>query len=549
VVSELQLAQGLVVGAYLVVLLLLSAYGVHRSYLVWLLHRTSKGASPRPASGGNSLPTVTVQLPVFNEAGVIERLIDAACALDYPGDRLEIQVLDDSTDETRRIAARCVAEQRRRGVRITHLCRCERVGFKAGALAHGLEHSPSELVAMLDADFVPEPDFLRCMVGSFADPHVGMVQACWTHLNRDRSLLTRVQAQMLDAHFLVEHEARFRAGRFFNFNGTAGIWRRRAIEEAGGWQGDTLTEDLDLSYRAQLEGWRFVFRPDVHAAAELPESIAALKAQQRRWARGSVQTARKLLGRVFAAPVPLATKVEAFFHLSANLAYPMLVLLALLMVPNVVFRQHLGPSWRWLLLLDAAAITCALGSLGIFYVAASLRAGRSARQALWLLPAVMAVGVGISVSNTLAVLQGLLGRVGTFERTPKSGSCGRAWRPLLERYRVKVGWLPIAEGVLGLYTLAAVWLAVDRSSLASIPLLVLFPAGLLGVALGSVLSALPVARAFHASPSGSASPGSGRRPRRSVSSASSSANGPYSMRRTPGTSRQTPVVTKAPKVR
>ena len=317
---------------------------------------------------------MTVQLPLYNERCVVERLLDAVGALDYPADRLEIQVLDDSTDETSALAAAAVERLRARGLAVAHLRRAHRRGFKAGALAAGLEAARGELIAVFDADFVPPPGFLTATVPSFADPAVGMVQARWEHLNREASLLTRVQALLLDGHFAVEHRARHVAGCFFNFNGTAGIWRRQAIADAGGWAHDTLTEDLDLSYRAQLAGWRFVYLPDVAVPAELPADAASFKAQQRRWAKGSLQTARKVLPRLLAARLPWRVKLEACAHLTANLSYPLMVALSLLLFPAMAARR--GSARSLLLWVDAPLFVAATASVFTFYLASQVLLGR-----------------------------------------------------------------------------------------------------------------------------------------------------------------------------
>ena len=357
--------EGAVVAAYYATLLVLAIYGSHRYYLLHLYYR-HRGDVPRPAARLDPLPLVTVQLPVYNERYVVERLIRAACALDYPADRLEIQVLDDSTDDTSRLAAAVVETMRRRGPDVVHLRRGSREGFKAGALAHGLARARGELIAVLDADFVPSPPFLLDLVHHFSDPRVGMVQARWGHLNREYSVLTRIQSIFLDGHFVIEHAARHRAGRFFNFNGTAGIWRRTCIDSAGGWQSDTLTEDLDLSYRAQLLGWEFVFLPDVVAPAELPADNDAFKTQQHRWTLGSIQTGRKILPRLLRARLPRRVKVEAFFHLTNNSAYALMVLLAILIVPAVLARRALGLDG--LMYLDLPLFFLSTLSVSTFYI-------------------------------------------------------------------------------------------------------------------------------------------------------------------------------------
>lgn len=453
-------------GAYYALLVALAVYGLHRYALVRLRRKFSaagRAAPPVP----EVWPDLTVQLPIFNEPCVAARLVDAAAALCYAG-RLHIQVLDDSDDETTAIIAERVAAHRREGVSIDHVQRRKRSGFKAGALAHGLGLTASELIAIFDADFVPPSDLLERMVPWFADADVGMVQARWGHLNRDDSALTRAQAIYLDAHFAVESAARCFSGRFFNFNGTAGIWRRRAIEDAGGWSDATLTEDLDLSYRAQLVGWRFVFLPDVDVPAELPGTIAAFHSQQRRWAKGSLQTARRILPRIVArAGLPLATKVEAFFHLTNNIAYLLTLLLALLMVPALALRHLSGIGWS--LVIDAALFLASTISVVAFYVEGQRQVGRrlTAREILAVLP----VGIGMSVVNAAAVLEGLFQRGGYFSRTPKSG--GRAGLVTLDRF----DHLPVAESLLSLFFLVSLGLFFKQGHFVAMPFVLLFLSG------------------------------------------------------------------------
>ncbi|HEU4888650.1 MAG TPA: glycosyltransferase, partial [Thermoanaerobaculia bacterium] len=345
---------------YYVVLSVLAVYSIHRLHLVRLRRRTP----PPTRVTATVYPPLTVQLPLYNEPNVALRLIDAVARLDYPG-ALDIQVLDDSTDETSSIVAGAVARIAANGTSIAHIRRASRDGFKAGALAHGMRLSTSELFAVFDADFVPPRDLLLRMVPYFADAGVGMVQARWTHLNRDESLLTRVQALFLDAHFAVESAARNFGGRFFNFNGTAGIWRRAAIEEAGGWSSSTLTEDLDLSYRAQLAGWEFVFLNDVEVPAELPAALSGFQDQQHRWAKGSIQTARKLLGTIVGSGLGRRVKSEAVFHLTNNSAYLFTVLLALLIVPSMLVRYRNGLAWMFA--IDVPLFVASTGSVLLFY--------------------------------------------------------------------------------------------------------------------------------------------------------------------------------------
>jgi cellulose synthase/poly-beta-1,6-N-acetylglucosamine synthase-like glycosyltransferase len=332
------LSQTLLIGAYFIVIAVLAVYGFHRSQLLYILWRTRKNA-PVPKELFQEKPLVTIQLPMFNELYVAERLLDAVALIEYPRDRLEIQVLDDSIDETRELMKKKCEALRAKGLDVIYLHRTDRSGFKAGALEAGLAVAKGEFVAIFDADFIPPPTLLLEMIDHFTDERVGMVQARWEHINRDFSTLTKVQAILLDGHFLVEHAARNRSGRFFNFNGTAGIWRKSTIQDAGGWQHDTLTEDLDLSYRAQLKGWRFVYLPQIVAPAELPVEMNSFKTQQFRWAKGSIQTMRKLLPMIWRAKLPWKVKSEALFHLTNNFAYGFLVLLAMLSLPTLVLRS------------------------------------------------------------------------------------------------------------------------------------------------------------------------------------------------------------------
>ncbi|PYS94716.1 MAG: glycosyl transferase family 2 [Acidobacteria bacterium] len=478
-----------IVSLYLATLLVLSLYGCHRLYLLNLHLRQAPGRDRRRLPGPDGLPRVTVQLPIYNERYVVARLIRAACALEYPRDRLEIQVLDDSSDETSRIAAREIEAMRRSGMPIVHLRRGHREGFKAGALADGLRSARGDLVAIFDADFVPPPRFLLDLVHHFEDPRVGMVQARWGHLNRDFSLLTRVQSIFLDGHFIIEHAARHGAGLFFNFNGTAGVWRRSCIESAGGWRSDTLTEDLDLSYRAQILGWRFVFDAGVVAPAELPATMDAFRSQQHRWARGSIQTGLKLLPRLLRARLPVPVKVEAFFHLSSNGAYVLMLLLALLIVPAMVARRGMGI--RALLLVDLPLFLMSTGSVSAFYLCAQRRLGRGWRSSLASLPFVMALGIGLALNNSRAVLGALAGRRAEFVRTPKYSlnGAGGDWRGKAYRAR-RARLLPALEILFGLYFTAAGAYAILTGMYASLPFLVLFQTGFLYASLLSLFQGL-----------------------------------------------------------
>jgi hypothetical protein len=425
----LDLARGASTIAYAGVQLLLAAYSSHRWVVLW---RAARARRRRPAAAAprrERVPFVTVQLPVYNERAVVERLVDAVSALDWPRDRLEIQVLDDSTDDTRARAARAVARARSRGVDVIHRVRAGRVGFKAGALAAGLAEARGDFVAVFDADFVPPADFLRRGILPFDDPEVGMVQACWTHLNRDRSLLTAAQATLLDAHFRLEHRTRADAGLFFNFNGTAGIWRRACIADAGGWSSDTLTEDLDLSYRAQRRGWRFVFLEDLEAPAELPAHFEALQAQQHRWAKGSIQTARKVLpGLLASRRLPARVKVEAWFHLTNNAAYPLLLALGALLLPVLLARPAAVAPWAvWT--MHGLVLGFGLVPVAAFLALGRRRAGGTRRRVARDVAAALLLGVGLSWTNTRAVVEGLRGPAGAWRRTPKTGDDGAAAAP------------------------------------------------------------------------------------------------------------------------
>ncbi|MCY4601109.1 MAG: glycosyltransferase family 2 protein, partial [Acidobacteria bacterium] len=441
-------AQLLLLGFYFTLLICLSAYGAHRCYLLYLYTRYRARETP-PGGAPEDLPYVTVQLPIYNELYVVERLIDAAARLDYPAERLEIQVLDDSTDETRQVAARAVARWSARGITIRRLPRVVRAGYKAGALAAGLRCARGDAIAIFDADFLPPRDFLRRAIPALGQPRVGMVQARWGHVNRDYSWLTRVQALLLDAHFVLEHGARHRAGCFFNFNGTAGVWRRQAIEDAGGWQDDTLTEDLDLSYRAQLAGWRFVFLPELVAPAEVPVEMTAFKLQQQRWATGSIQTCLKVLPDVLRSSIRRRLKLEALFHLTANLNYPLLLLAAVLMVPALFVRAPGGaPSF---LAFDLPLFCAAALSMVNFYAVSQRAVRRDWLSQLKWVPLAIAVGFGLSVNNTRAVLGALRGGRPGFRRTAKYGVVDRSdeWRA--KRYRQTRAGQPFVELGLGLY--------------------------------------------------------------------------------------------------
>jgi cellulose synthase/poly-beta-1,6-N-acetylglucosamine synthase-like glycosyltransferase len=416
---------------------------------------------------------------------VADRLINAVAELDYPRELLEIQVLDDSTDETTEIAELAVRRLAARGFDIHYLHRVDRRGYKAGALDAGLKRAAGEFVAIFDADFVPSRDFLLRTVGYFDDPQIGMVQARWGHINQDYSLLTKIQSILLDAHFVLEHGGRNRAGCFFNFNGTAGVWRRAAIERAGGWQHDTLTEDLDLSYRAQLAGWRFVFLPDVVSPAEVPVEMNSFKSQQHRWAKGSIQTCLKLLPRILQSDQPFGVKAEAFFHLSANFNYLLMSVLSILMFPAMYVRYSMG--WTEMLLIDVPLFAAATLSVCNFYVVSQRELYADWRQRLKYLPFLMSIGIGLCVNNTRAVLEAMFGRESEFARTPKYGIEQESDEWVGKKYHQSVGVQPVIEVALGLYFTATVFYALANQIYGTLPFLMLFQIGFLYTGLLSIL--------------------------------------------------------------
>ena len=473
---------------YLSVLIGLSAYGVHRYFIIYLYLKNRKRA-PVPARYFDQLPKVTVQLPIFNEVYVVERLLRSVSELDYPRELLQIQVLDDSTDDTRELVSSCAKELGQRGFNVQCIHRVDRTGFKAGALATGLEAAEGEFLCILDADFVPKPDLLKSTIHFFTDPKIGMIQTRWGHLNRGYSLLTRMQAIFLDGHLLLEQTARSRSGRFFNFNGTAGLWRRSCIEQSGGWQHDTLCEDLDLSYRAQLAGWKFIFLADVVTPAELPVDMNGFKSQQHRWTKGSVQTCKKLLPTIWRSPLPFFIKLEATGHLMSNFAYLLLALLCILLHPSSG-----APTGGWLrtLTIDVPIFLAASVSVAVFYVCAQ----RELRPRTWLkelvyLPCLLALGVGLSLNNARAVLEALFNHKSDFTRTPKYGieRKSQPWRSC--KYRPVKRMLPLAELAFAIYFSYFLWFAIEHKQFLSVPFLLMFQSGFLYVCLCSFTSRWP----------------------------------------------------------
>jgi cellulose synthase/poly-beta-1,6-N-acetylglucosamine synthase-like glycosyltransferase len=469
---------------YLSILTILAIYGIHRYHLVYL-YLKHKDKIAQPTGKLESKPRVTIQLPIYNEMYVVERLVEAACNVRYPRELLEIQLLDDSTDGTVAIAAACVAKHRELGFDIHHLHRTNRHGFKAGALEHGLQSAKGELIAIFDADFIPAPNFLEDVVDYFSDSQVGMVQVRWGHINREYSFLTQVESVILDGHFVIEHGGRHLSGRFFNFNGTAGIWRRAAIEGAGGWQHDTLTEDTDLSYRAQMAGWKFLYLPHIVCPAELPVEMNSFKSQQARWAKGLIQTAIKLLPRIMRSPLPWKIKVEAFFHLTANISYPLMIVLSFLLLPAMIVRFNQG--WFQMLYIDLPLWLASTASVSTFYLISQRELYPDWRVRLKYLPFLMSVGIGLSVSNSKAVLEALLGIKSSFKRTPKYRIESKKDRWVTKKYLRRTGMMPLFELSLGAYFALVVSYAFVNQNYPTIPFLMLFVVGFTYMGLMSIL--------------------------------------------------------------
>jgi len=475
---------------YALALLGLLLYGLNAYVMIalhWWTRRSTRAAPPPPDPP--VWPLVTVQLPLYNERYVAGRLLAAAGALDYPADRLEIQVLDDSTDDTAAIVAETAQRLRARGVNVVHVRRAERTGFKAGALASGLASARGEFVAIFDADFVPPLDFLRRTIPHFADARVAVVQTRWGHLNRDFSFLTVAQSLGIDGHFGVEQAARCRGHLLLNFNGTAGVWRRAAIEDAGGWAHDTLTEDLDLSYRAQLRHWRILYLPELVCPAELPVVISGFKSQQRRWAKGSIQTAHKLLPQVLSSRLSLWTKYQAFVHLTYYMIHPLMLVVVLLSVPALA----IGAPAQSATVLVFTSVVFALASIGpacMLIYAQTVLPESGWRRALRL-PSIMVIGVGLAWSTSLAVLSAFWGRDLHFVRTPKFGigSRGGQWRG--KDYAGGRPWGGVVELALGFYCAWTAWLVGSHGLYGVLPFMLLYTAGFLTVGALTMLHAMP----------------------------------------------------------
>lgn len=475
---------------YMAILALVCVYAIHRYELVHLYYKHRKN-TPKLGACFRELPHVTVQLPMYNEQYVAERIIEATCKINYPADKLEIQVLDDSTDETRQIAQETVARMRAAGHDVVYIHREDRRGYKAGALENGLNVAKGEFICIFDADFIPPVEILQKTIHYFSDPNVGMVQARWDHINRDHSLLTKTQAILLDGHFVIEHAARNRSGRFMSFNGTAGMWRKSCIVDAGGWEHDTLTEDLDLSYRAQMKGWKFLFLPDLVSPAELPPEIQSFKAQQHRWAKGGAQTARKLLPRILGSRLPLKIKVEAFFHLTSCTVYLYIVALTMMLYPAMRMRLSLFEENATLsnAFFGVTLFIIATCSPSAFYMASQREIFHTWADKIKYLPFLMSVGIGISLNNGRAALEGFFGEPGEFVRTPKYGvatSRDGRWRGRATTFRHKINLQPYIELLIGLYLVGCVIMALrDPTTAPGAPFLVLFASGYMYVSLST----------------------------------------------------------------
>jgi cellulose synthase/poly-beta-1,6-N-acetylglucosamine synthase-like glycosyltransferase len=493
-----RLSDDLIAFIYVTVLVVIAIYGFHRYILVYLYvkHRHN---GYKPKGEFAELPHVTVQLPMYNEDVVAERIIEAACKIDYPREKLEIQVLDDSTNESRDIALKACEKWAAAGHPVKYIHRDNRIGYKAGALAEGLEQASGEFICIFDADFVPPCDILYNVLDYFTDDKVGMVQVRWDHLNRDASLLTKSQAIFLDGHFVIEHTARNRSGRFMHFNGTAGVWRRKTIDDAGGWEHDTLTEDLDLSYRAQMKGWQFVYLPQFCAPAELPPEMIGFKQQAHRWTKGSFQTAIKLLPKVLKSKhLPLSVKTEAFFHLTNTIVYVLMVILTILMYPAFLsfyspLKEHsqLGQS-----LFSVSLFILATCSASTFFIIGQkeLFGQKAGWKALVYMPLLMALGVGVSLNNCKAVLEAIWGAIRRkpceFVRTQKYGAAGaarKAWRSGSVMSLSKLA-LPIVEIAFGCYMSAWIIFSIAWNfCLQSVPFLLVFACGYFYVGFNSLM--------------------------------------------------------------
>ncbi len=460
---------------YFLSLTILFGFGIHGLVMLYYYRKTQHIKLPQKTIEGE-YPVVTIQLPMYNEMYVIERLIKAVCNIEYPKDKLHIQVLDDSTDETTIIASNLVNEYKQKGFDIEYIHRTNRQGYKAGALKEGLEKAKGEYVAIFDADFVPNRDFLLKTIPYFADKDVGMVQTRWEHLNEEYSFITRAAALALDGHFVIEQQVRNKAGFFINFNGTAGVWRKETIYDAGNWHADTLTEDLDLSYRAQLNGWKFVFLNDVTSPAELPADINALKTQQFRWTKGAVETAKKILPLVFKSKLPLKIKLESFVHLTSNIVFPFIIIVAMLNIPLVIIKNTVGGYDNYYTLMSVFVLASI--STFLFYMFAQRAIHLDWRKRLLLFPVFLAGSMGFAVNNSKAVFEALINKKTGFARTPKYKIEGEKDKWTNKKYvQKKLNWTVVVELLLALYYVAGIAISVYYLEIAAIPFQLLFLLG------------------------------------------------------------------------
>ncbi len=472
---------------YFLSLSILFGFGIHGLVLLYYYRKTSKDVQVE-ISLPEVLPMVTVQLPVFNEMYVVERLIRSVCNIEYPIDKLEIQVLDDSTDETQDICKNIISELKEKGYNIKYIHRVNRQGYKAGALKEGLEVAEGEFVAIFDADFVPKSEFLLKTVPYFQDDNIGMVQTRWEHLNEDESYLTKAQALALDGHFVIEQQVRNKAGFFINFNGTAGIWRKICIEDAGNWQADTLTEDLDLSYRAQLKGWKFKFLNDVTSPAELPADINALKTQQFRWTKGAVETAVKLLPRVMKSDLSWKVKFECFIHLTSNIVFPFIILVALLNVPLVIIKNTVVGVDVYYSLMSIFVLASV--STFLFYTFGQKAIHWDWQRRLMLFPVFLAGSMGFAVTNTKAVFEGLIGKKSEFARTPKQGDSIKNQIKDVKYRQKKISPVVFFELGLALYFVLGISISIFYLEIAAIPFQLMFLIGFGTIGIMSLKHAL-----------------------------------------------------------
>lgn len=472
----MELWHTLCLSAHCIIVLLLSVYGIHR-YNLLKLYRRHRSEKSEPHTKFSILPPITIQLPIYNEFHVAERAIEMATRLDYPRDRLHIQVLDDSSDQTQKRARKCCTRLTQRGFNISYRHRNHRLGYKAGALASGLKNVDSEFILLLDADFIPPPNLLKRTIHYFSDPKVGMVQTRWGHLNRSHSLLTRIQSIFLDGHFVIEHTARSSSGRFFNFNGTAGIWRKEAIIDSGGWEHDTLTEDLDLSYRAQLKGWKFIYLRDIEVPGEVPIEMCSFKSQQQRWTKGAVQVSKKILPRIWRSKFQYKVKIEATLHLTANVCYPLMLTMSLLTLPILEIRQQIG--WMKLFLIDVPLFAFSTVAISNFYLSSQREIYKDWKKQIKLLPLLMAIGMSLCLNNTRAVLEGWLGIQTPFERTPKYGITDKNIGTLDRFYAKKHQITAYFELAMAGYFIFAIYYAWHTEMYLGLPFLILFQVGFL----------------------------------------------------------------------